>query len=316
MGKFTVGMLLAVALQGMSKDKEIPLEGGTSFDLVSFDPGSQRLFVAHAPKFDVIDTKAGAKVGEVSGAEGAHMAIAVPDTRLGFGSAGAKNRLLVFDLDTFKVTKEIETGANPDALLYVASQKEVWCFNGRGRNATCVDVATLEVKATIALEGKPELSVEDPEKGLVYVNLEDQSAIAVLDAKKHALIGTHPLSPGKDPTGLAFDRKHGLLFAGCGNKMLVAVDVSTWKVVGSGEIGEKCDGVVFDPETGNAYASCRDKTGGLHVKDSKTIEPLKFLDTPGGKTCALDPSTHTIYVVSGPPRGEKGVVKVLVFAPK
>src|SRR5204862_6907044 len=125
-----------------------------------------------------------------------------------------------------------------------------WCFNGRGRNATCVDVATLEVKATIALEGKPELSVEDPQKGLVYVNLEDQSAIAVLDAKKHTLIGTHPLSPGKDPTGLAFDRKHGLLFAGCANKMLVVVDLSSWKVVGSGEIGEKCDGVVFDPETG------------------------------------------------------------------
>jgi hypothetical protein len=43
---------------------------------------------------------------------------------------------------------------------------------------------------------------------------------------------------------------------------------------------------------------------------------LSPFETPGGKTCALDPKSHTLYVASGPKRGEKGAIKVLAFAPK
>lgn len=301
---------------GLAPTKEISLEGGTSFDLVSVDPEGQRLYVAHSPKIDVVDLKKGEKVGEVTGVEGAHQAVAVPPVKRGFATAGQKNKMVVFDLETLKGVKEIETGQNPDGILYVSSQKEVWSFNGRSKNVTCVDTSTLEVKATIALEGKPELSVENPEKGLVYLNYEDKSQVAVLDARTHAVLETHSIAPGEGPTGLAFDAKHGLLFAGCANKMLVAIDIATWKVVGQAPIGQRCDGAAFDPGTGNAYASCNDQSGGFHVKDGMTLQPLAPLATPGGKTCTLDPTSHSLFIVSGPPRGQKGTVKVLVFAPK
>jgi DNA-binding beta-propeller fold protein YncE len=301
---------------GLLKGRDITLEGGTSFDLVSVDPDAGRLYVAHSPKIDVIDLKKGEKIGEVSGVEGAHAALAVPEFHRGFATSGQKNRLIVFDLETFKTTKEIETGQNPDGLLYVPSTKEVWSFNGRGKNVTCVDASTLDVKATVALEGQPEAAVDDPEKGVVYVNLEDKSSISVIDLRKHEVLATHSIAPGNAPTGIAFDPKNGLLFSGCANKKLVATSVATWKVVGSVDIGDRCDGVSFDPGTGNAFASCNDKTGGLHVKDATTFESLTPFETPGGKTCALDPKSHTLYVVSGPRRGEKGVVKVLTFSPK
>ena len=300
--------------RALHKEAEIVLEGGTSFDLLGLDSESQRLYVSHSPKIDVVDLKKGAKVGEVAGVDGAHQAVVVPDAHRGFASAGQKNKLVVFDLETLKSVKEVETGANPDGLLYVPALKEVWCFNGRGKNVTCVDVATLEVKATIALDGKPEAAVDHAEKGLVYVNLEDKSAVAVIDARKHQVLDSHPLAPGSEPTGLAFDAKNGLLFAGCANKKLVAVEITSWKVVGTGEIGEKCDGVAFDPETGNVFASCRDKSGGLHVKGAAAFEPLVPAETPGGKTCIVDPRSHRLYVASGPPRGEKGSVKILVLS--
>src|SRR5207245_2719698 len=102
----------------------------------------------------------------------------------------------------------------------------------------------------------------------------------------------HSIAPGKEPTGLAFDSKSGLLFAGCSNKLLVAVDIRTWKVAGSVEIGERCDGAAFDPETGNAYASAVAKTTGLHVQGPEAFQALIPLETKGGKTCALDPKTH------------------------
>lgn len=311
---------LAIPLQqkpsGLGKKAEFALEGGGSFDYINVDPEAGRLYIAHSPKIDVLDAKKGTKLGEVSGVDGAHGAVAVGALHRGYATAGAKARLVVFDLESFKVLKEVETGQGPDGILYVAAQKEVWTFNGRGKSITCVDASTLEVKATISLGGKPEAAAEDPEKGMVYVNLEDQSAIAAVDAKGHTVTGTHPVAPGQEPTGLVFDAKNHLLLAGCGNKKMVAVDVGSWKVVGEAEIGDHCDGVAFDPETGNAFASCRDFTGGMHVKGPAAFETLEGLPTPGGKTCCLDPKTHELFVMSGPRRGEKGTIKVLVFSPK
>jgi DNA-binding beta-propeller fold protein YncE len=301
---------------GLSKSAEFVLEGGTSFDYISVDGAGNRLFVAHGPKIDVLDLKKGSLVGEVTGVDGSHGAIAVHEVKRGFATAGRKNRLIAFDLETLKTQKEIETGQGPDALLYVPSTGEVWTFNGKGKSISCVDATALEVKATIPLDGKPEAPADHPEKGLVYVNLEDKSAIAVVDAKKHEVIATHSLAPGEEPTGLALDAKNGLLFAGCGNKKLVALDISTWKVAGTVEIGEHCDGVAFDPGTGNVFASAVDKTRGLHVQGPASFEPLAPIETKGGKTCAVDPQTHTLYVTSGPGRGAAGTAKVLVFSPK
>src|SRR5262252_9034377 len=110
---FAAPALLAAAQsgsRGLEKEKEILLEGGTSFDLVSVDSGAQRLYVAHSPNIDVIDLTKGQKIGEVASVEGAHQAIAVGDLHRGFASSGAKNRLIVFNTESFKVEKEIETG--------------------------------------------------------------------------------------------------------------------------------------------------------------------------------------------------------------
>src|SRR5579862_6159638 len=151
---------------GLSKSSEIVLEGGTSFDYISADSVGNRLFVAHGPKIDVVDPKKGAVVGEISGVDGSHGAIAVHELKRGFATAGRKNRLIVFNLETYKVEKEIETGQNPDALLYVPSAGEVWTFNGRSKDISCVDATKLEVNATISLDGKPEGPVDHSEKGL------------------------------------------------------------------------------------------------------------------------------------------------------
>jgi DNA-binding beta-propeller fold protein YncE len=297
------------------KEKEIAPPGGTSFDYVSVDPSGTRIYLAHSPKIDVIDPVKGEKIGEVDGVEGAHGAIAVPEVKRGFATAGRKAKLMVFDLETFKVSKEIDTGKNPDALLYVRSAKEVWTFNGQSKDVTCVDASTLELKATIRLEGKPEAAVEHAAKGLVYVNLEDKSTISAIEIQKHEVAGTHSIAPGEGPTGLAFDLKRGLLFSGCGNRKMAVVDVESWKVLASPEIAQGCDGVVYDPTASVAIASC---TGGISLvqaKDGKTFEPLPGLGDKG-KTSAFDEKGRKLYVASGPRRGEKGEVKVVVYAPK
>jgi len=109
---------------------------------------------------------------------------------------------------------------------------------------------------------------------------------------------------------MALDRKNGLLFLGCGDKKLVVMETASGKVATTLDIGEHCDGVAFDPELGQVCASCRGASSLFREKDAKTFEPLGPLAE--GKTCAVDPKTHRLYITSGV-RGEKDSVKLLVF---
>jgi DNA-binding beta-propeller fold protein YncE len=295
------------------KEREIAIPGEGSWDYVTVDSAGGRIYVAHSTQIEVIDTKTNAVVGHVSGIDGAHGTAIVADQKRGFATSGKNNKLVVFDLDTLKTTKEVETGVGPDAVLFVSSLGEVWTMNHRGGTITCVDAKSLEVKKTIEVGGALEFPAEDPAKGLVFVNVEDKSLVAVIDAKKHEVVERHATAPGEEPAGLAIDRKNGLLFLGCGNKKLVVMQAQTGKVVASLDIGEHCDGVAFDAETGNVFASCRGASSVIHEKDATTFEPVGSLDA--GKTCAIDPKTHKLYITSGT-RGEKDTVKVLVFAPK
>ena len=299
----------------LAKEKEIALAGGPGWDLMAVDSDAGLLYVAHSPHVDVVDVAKSEQLATVDGVERAHGVVVVPAIRRGFAAAGGANRLVVFDLATRKPTQQVPTGENPDAVVYVSATNEVWCFNGKSRNVTCVDATSLEVKATVALDGKPELAVEDAGRGLVYTNLEDASAICVLDSRARKVLATHPVAPGVSPTGIALDGEHGLVLVGCGNQKLVALSTKDWSVVGTADIGEHCDGVAFDAGTGCVFASCRGQSAVVRVKGGTSLETLAPLETPGGKTCALDPKTHRLFVSSGPKRGDPGTVKVLVFAP-
>jgi len=297
------------------KDKEIPLPGSGGFDYLSVDATGHRLLVAHSGAVDVLDIDKGEVLGKVEGVDGAHGAIIVADVDKGFATSGKKNMLLVFDTKTLKVTKEIPTGANPDAVLYVATTKEVWTMNHSGGTITCVDASSLEVKATIEVGGKLEFAQEYAAKGMVFVNAEDKSFVGAIDAKTHKLTASYPLAPAAEPTGMACDQKNGLLFCGC-DKKLAVVDIASGKVIATPDIGGGCDAVAFDAELGLVFASCGDGTTTIvRVVDAKTFEVAGKIDTaPGARTCTLDAKTHKLYVGAGT-RG-KDDVRVLVFSPE
>src|SRR5262249_52980265 len=153
------------------KQREIALGAPSSFDYLTVDDASRRLLVAHGTKIEVIDLVKGEKVGTIEGLEGAHGALFAPGGR-GFATSGRKNELVVFDPTTFKTDKTVATGTGPDAILWVATTKEVWVMNHRGGNVTCVDPASLEVKATIEVGGTLEFAAEWLEQGQVFVNIE------------------------------------------------------------------------------------------------------------------------------------------------
>ena len=310
--------------------KEIPVGGEGGWDYLTVDESARRLYVSHGTKVEVIDIDKEAVVGQIADTAGVHGIAVAPRLGLGFTSNGRENKASIFDLSTLKTTSKVDTGENPDAILYEEGQEEVYTFNGRGRSATVFKAKAGKVVATIPLSSKPEFSVADTQAGRIYCNLEDKSAVAVIDAKAHKVLSTWPIAPGEEPSGMAYDAQNKRLFLGCGNKLMVMMDSETGKVVGSVPIGQGVDATKFDSGTMLAFCSCGDGTVTIAHEDSPDkLTVVQTLKTePRARTMALDTKTHKIYLASarfgaatdqpaggkkGRPSAVPGTFKVLVY---
>src|SRR5260221_2097914 len=204
--------------------KEIPVAGDGGWDYLSVDSAAQRFYVSHATKVVVIDLAKDVIAGEITNTPGIHGVAIAPDLNRGFTSNGRENKAGIVDLKTLQTLSKVDTGANPDGMLYEPGQQEVYMFNGRGESATVIDAKSGKVVATIPLGGKPEFATADPKAGRVYDNLQDKSELVAIDTKTHTLTKRWPVTPGDEASGMAFDQKNHRLFLDCGDKMMAMVE--------------------------------------------------------------------------------------------
>ena len=307
--------------------KEIPVGGDTGWDYLSVDSGAQRLYVSHGTKVVVIDLAKDAVCGEITNTPGVHGLAPAPELGRGLVTCGRENKAAIVDLKTLQIISKVETGTNPDAMLYEPGQQEFYTFNGRSGSATVIDAKTGKVVATIPLGGKPEFAQADAKAGLVFNNLEDKSELVAIDTKKHEVVNRWPIAPGEEASGLAFDEKNHHLFLGCGNKLMAMVDSTSGKVLATVPIGDGVDANAFDPGTQFAFASCGDGTTTIAREDGDKLTVVQTLKTErGARTMTIDPATHKIYLASAkfeaPAEGQRrgkmvpGSFKILVFGPE
>ncbi len=308
--------------------KEIPIGGDGGWDYLSVDPIGRRLYVSHGTKVVVIDIDKDAVVGEVADTPGVHGMAVAADLGRGFSSNGQENKASIIDLKSLRTLSKVETGKNPDGMLYEPGKQEVYFFNGRSQSATVISAKSGEVVGTIELQGKPEFATADAQAGRVYDNLEDKSELVAIDTSTHQVVNRWPIAPGEEASGMAIDVAHHRLFLGCGNRKMVMVDSTNGKVVGEVPIGQGVDANAFDPGTQLAFASCGEGTVTIAHEDAPhKLTVVQVLKTePRARTMTLDPQTHRIYLASAkfeapsPDSGERrrprivpGSFKILVY---
>ncbi len=254
---------------------EIRIGGEGGWDYVTIDATARRLYLSHATKVVVVDLTKNAVMGEIADTPGVHGFVAVPELQRGFSTNGKEAKVSVVDLSTLKTISKIETGANPDALIYEARRGELYVFNHTGNSATVIDAKAAKVISTIPLDGNPEFAAADADR--VYCNIEDKSEIEVIDTSKHEVVARWPLAPGEEPTGMALDAAHHRLFAGCHNKLMPMLDTQTGKVVATVPISAGVDACVFEDATQFAFASCGDGT--TTIAKEETPQKLTVVQT-------------------------------------
>ncbi|MFM2295570.1 MAG: hypothetical protein RLZZ350_1983 [Verrucomicrobiota bacterium] len=307
--------------------KEIPVGGDGGWDYLSVDSAAHRLYVSHATKVMVVDLEKDSVVGEITNTPGVHGLAPAPDLGRGFVSCGREDKCAIVDLKTLQTISKVDTGKNPDAMLYDPARQEIYMFNHTGGSATVIDAKAGKVIATVQLDGKVEFGAVDTKAERVFVNLEDKSELVAIDTKTHTVTNRWPIAPGEEASGLAFDEKNHRLFLGCGNKMMVMVDSTSGKVLATVPIGDGVDANAFDPTTKLAFASCGDGTTTIAHEDGDKLTVVQTLKTQkGSRTMTIDPATHKIYFAAakfdepaaGQRRGKMQAdsFKILVFAPE
>jgi DNA-binding beta-propeller fold protein YncE len=314
--------LAAVATPLFAEDKptfpvqvnEIPLGEGAPLSSMALDAVGGRLYVSRGGIVEVLDVAKAESVAVVEGIERARGIAVVPELKRGYVVSAKKNRLIAFDLETRKVVKEVATGDDPDAVLYVSWSKELWVFNQGTSDVTCVDPAALEVKATIKLPSSPRTAVEVPAAGHVYVCLATPEAVGVIDARSKKLVGTHTIVPAGEPVEIAFDPKFGHVFVATDSQQFVVLENKGWKTVAKAELNGACGGICFDPATANAFVVCEDKTPVFHVNEAKSVSLLqKSVDAPGGRACAVDSKSKKLFIACGPKKSDEGTSRVWIY---
>jgi len=274
------------------------LDGNEKWDYLFSDDSTSRLYVSHGTQVQVIDETTGKVTGTISGLKGVHGIAIAPELNKGFISTKTDNSVTIFDTNTFDVIKKVEmTGASPDAILFDNFSQKVFVFNGHSNNATVLDAGTNEVLATISLTGNPEFSQTDG-NGKIFVNLEDASSIAVINATTYEVESVWPLAPGTEPTGLALDNNTHRLFSTCSNKLMIVTDAENGKVIANLPIGDRVDGAGFDPESKCAFSSNGDATMTV-VKEDENDQYSVVANVPtqkGARTIAVNKKTHHIYL--------------------
>ena len=286
---------------GPYKIERIQLVGGEGgFDYVTADPDARALLVARsgpAGQLYVYNLDTLAPIASIPNTSAHGAAV---DTATGHGFATSKP-ITMFDAKNFTVIKKIDVQGNPDGYLNDAVNHRFYVLSHSAPNITVLDDKDGSVLGTIDIGGAPEQAVSNGH-GKIYVDIEDKSAIAVIDANTMKMVGKYDLSSkGGGCAGLALDAKNDILFAACREKSnMIILSATDGHIITDLPIGVGCDGAVFNPETMEVFSSQGDGTLTVIKENSPTSFAVEqTLATPArAKTLTLDPKTGKIYSIT------------------
>src|SRR6202521_4082841 len=294
---------------GYSVVKKIPIPGTGSWDYLSVDEAARRLYVSHGTQVEVVDVDSLSIVGSIPNTPGVHGIAIAPELGRGFVSNGQSSTVTIFDLKSLKAIGDVPTGKKPDAIIFDPATSRVFAFNGGSNSATAIDAATGKVAGTVDLGGGPEYAAADG-NGFVYDNLEDESLVLKIDARKLTVEQRWPTAPCASPSSMAIDPANRRLFIGCRSKVMAVMNADTGQVITTVPIGDHVDATAFDPATKLIFNSNGEGTITVIRQDGpdkySVVENVKTL--PKAKTMALDPKTHQLFLSTA----EAGQFEVLV----
>jgi DNA-binding beta-propeller fold protein YncE len=272
------------------------LMGSGGIDYVYADNDARRVYVPRGSNTFVFGLDDHKYVGAITNVGGHGVAIDTA-THHGF-SSGAQ--IGMFDTETMQKIKSIEVKGRPDGILLEPLTDRVFVFSHQEPSITVIDPKDGTVVGTVDVGGAMEQAQSDGQ-GKLYVDVEDEKKIAVVDVKTLKVLTKYDLGDSAgEPGGLALDVKNHILFAMCANpSVCVVVNADDGKVLKTLPIGNGTDGGAFNASTMEAFSSQRDGTLTVIKESSPTSFAVEqTVQTKAGcKTLSLDAKNNRVVLI-------------------
>jgi hypothetical protein len=278
----------------------IPLDDvGGRIDHMAFDRDRSRLLVAALGNntLEVIDTRAGKRVGRVSGLDEPQGVAWSEKAGIILVANAGDGSVRIFQAADLALVGRIDLHRDADNIRIDPRNGEVVVGYGGGGLAI-IDPVRRAMVGTISLPAHPEGFQIDPSNGKAYVNIPDTDQIAVvdLDARRQVAAWKVPQLRGNFP--MALDSESGVLASVFRNPpRLVLLERSAGRVVASTPTCGDADDVFFDIRRKRIYVSCGSGEIGIFQRRGETLDPLPSVKTSlGARTSMFLPDTDRLYV--------------------
>ncbi len=280
--------------------KTVPLGAPDKWDLLTFDPASRRLFVAHGTEVSVLDGRTGDVIGTIGDIPGGTHGVAIAsEAGRGYTDDGKNAMAVSFDPKTLKIEKQTPAAPDADAIGYDPKTGHVFVINGDTGSVTVIDAKTDTALSTIKVGGGLEIGAADG-AGKFYIAGAENKELVRIDTATSAVDARWPIPACTSPHGLAVDSRSRRVFVSCINKVMLSVDADSGKVIATQPIGAYTDSAGFDPVRKRVFSS--NGEGTLSVFDEtnpNALVPLATVTTvPSARTMAVDPETGRVFLAA------------------
>ncbi len=276
------------------------LMGSGGIDYVYADNDGRRVYVPRGNSTFVFDLDTHKYIGAITNISGHGVAIDTASHH-GFSSAG---KVGMFDTQTMQKIKDIDVQSRPDGILLEPLTDRVYILSHATPGITVIDPKDGSVVGTVDVGGNMEQAQSDGQ-GKLYVDVENEKKIAVVDVKALTVITKYDLGQDAgEPGGLGLDVKNHILFAMCADpNVCMVVNADNGKLLATLPIGNGTDGGGFNPNTMEAWSSQRDGTLTIIKENSPTSFAVEqTVQTKAGcKTSSLDTKNNRIVLICTEP---------------
>lgn len=241
-------------------------------------------------------------------------AAAIGDGVVFVGNRGT-HEICPIDATTLAVGKCLALAAAPDAVVYVASTKEVWATTPKTNAIVVLDAGNpkaLKQKATFTVDGAPEGFAVDDANGFFYTNLEDKDRTLRVDVKARKVVASWAAGCGEQgPRGLRVDTARGLVLVACTDQVRILDAKSDGALAWKLPTGAGVDDVEYVAGTKTLYVAAGkdarltvariDDAGPALVATATTAPRARnaVVDAKGN-AYVIDPAAPRLLVVSPP----------------
>jgi DNA-binding beta-propeller fold protein YncE len=242
---------------------------GPYSDYLTLDPAGQRLFATPqaAKAVAVLDLGSGRVLKMITGIGNSHGIYYSALLKRLFVADGASGDIKVYSGETYSLLMTIPLARGADWLTFDPRTQLIYVNNG-GEDAgmdhsliSAVSVESMEKVADIVIPTHGlEASVIDADRELLYVNLVDEGAVAVVDLTKRTVKATWKLPEGGHRNmAVTLDSAHGRLYVACRDSAMhgsiIVLDTANGRHIAILPIGGWADGIFVDQQRQRIYVS-------------------------------------------------------------